>query len=230
MPPPNVTGSLHMGHALTCTLEDALIRWHRMRGFNALWQPGIDHAGIATQTVVERQLAREGTTRHELGRDDSSSACGSGRTRAAGASRCSNACSARHPMARTKFTMDADMTAPCRGVRPPARRGAHVPRDAAHQLVPECQTALSDLEVENEEGANGELFEFAYKVDGEGREIVVATTRPETMLGDTAVAVHPDDPRYTHLHGKKLVHPFVDRKVPSSPTRSSSTRSSAPAP
>jgi valyl-tRNA synthetase len=216
MPPPNVTGSLHMGHALTCTLEDALVRWERMRGKNVLWQPGIDHAGIATQTVVERQLAREGKSRHDLGRDAFVERVWQWKGESGGRiSLQQRVLGASPDWRRTKFTMDADMS--------------HAVTEAfvrlfeerlmyrATRLInwcPECHTALSDLEVENEEGANGEMFEFAYPVDGAEGEIVVATTRPETMLGDTAVAVHPDDPRYKHLHGKKLAHPFVDRKIP----------------
>jgi valyl-tRNA synthetase len=216
MPPPNVTGSLHMGHALTCTLEDALVRWHRMRGFNVLWQPGIDHAGIATQTVVERQLAREGTTRHALGREEFVKRVWQWKGESGGRISVQQRVLGASPdWRRTKFTMDADMS---RAVTEAFVRlhGEGLIYRATRLInwCPECRTALSDLEVENEEGANGEMFEFAYKVDGEDREIVVATTRPETMLGDTAVAVHPDDPRYKDLHGKKLVHPFVDRKIP----------------
>ena len=216
LPPPNVTGSLHMGHAMMCTLEDVLVRWERMRGKNVLWQPGIDHAGIATQTVVERQLAREGTNRHELGREKfvervwkwkgESGGTIANQMRKLGAS-----CDWR----RTKFTMDPDLSVGVTEAFVQLYEAGLIYR--ATRLInwcPECRTALSDLEVENEEGANGELFQFAYKVDGSDEELVVATTRPETMLGDTAVAVHPDDERYKHLHGKMLVHPFVDRKVP----------------
>jgi valyl-tRNA synthetase len=216
MPPPNVTGSLHMGHALTCTLEDALVRWHRMRGFNVLWQPGIDHAGIATQTVVERQLAREGTTRHAIGREAFIERVWKWKNESGGRIGLQQRVLGASPdWKRTKFTMDADLSRAVTEAFVRLYEEKLIYR--ATRLInwcPDCKTALSDLEVENEEGAQGELFEFAYKVDGEDREIVVATTRPETMLGDTAVAVHPDDPRYTSLHGKKLVHPFVERKIP----------------
>ncbi len=216
MPPPNVTGSLHMGHALTCTIEDALVRWRRMRGFNVLWQPGIDHAGIATQTVVERQLAREGTSRHALGREAFVERVWKWKGESGGRiSTQQRVLGASPDWRRTKFTMDADLSPVVTEAFVRLYEDGLIYR--ATRLInwcPECRTALSDLEVENEEGAQGELFEFAYKVDGEDREIVVATTRPETMLGDTAVAVHPDDPRYKDLHGKKLVHPFVDRKIP----------------
>ena len=199
-----------------------------------LWQPGIDHAGIATQTVVERQLAREGTTRHALGREAFVERVWKWKAESGGRiSLQQRVLGASPDWRRTKFTMDAGHDA-----RRDARRSSACTSEGliyrATRLInwcPECRTALSDLEVENEEGAQGELFEFAYKVDGEDREIVVATTRPETMLGDTAVAVHPDDPRYTSLHGKMLVAPVRrPEDSRSSPTRSSSTRSSAPAP
>jgi len=229
MPPPNVTGSLHMGHAQRATLEDTLVRWHRMRGFNTLWQPGTDHAGIATQLVVERMLAREGKTRQDLGREAFVARVWQWRhemgdrillqQRILGASA---------DWSRSKFTMDADVS---RAVTEAFVRlyeqGLMYRATRLINWCPECMTSLSDLEVEKEEGANGELFEFAYEVEegdgasadasergSHGTEIVVATTRPETMLGDTAVAVHPDDRRYTALHGKRVKHPFVDRTLP----------------
>jgi valyl-tRNA synthetase len=215
MPPPNVTGSLHMGHALMVTFQDALTRWHRMRGYNALWIPGMDHAGIATQMAVERLLVREGTTRQALGREAFVDRVWRWRRdtgdrileqeRVLGAS---------PDWSRSKFTMDPDMS---RAVTEAFVRlyeqGLMYRATRLINWCPECMTALSDLEVENEEGANGEIFEFAYEVDG-GGEIVVATTRPETMLGDTAVAVHPDDPRYLALHGKRVRHPFAPRTLP----------------
>ncbi len=222
MPPPNVTGSLHMGHALMTTLEDVLTRWERMRGKNALWLPGIDHAGIATQTVVERQLAREDKTRHDLGRDAFVKRIWEWKAESGGMiTKQQRVLGASPDWRRTKFTMDADLSVAVTEAFVRLFEDGLIYR--ATRLInwcPDCRTALSDLEVENEEGANGELFQFAYKLEGhadapEGEhELVVATTRPETMLGDTAVAVHPDDPRYAHLHGKKLVHPFVDRLVP----------------
>ncbi|HWA75357.1 MAG TPA: valine--tRNA ligase [Polyangiaceae bacterium] len=220
MPPPNVTGSLHMGHALFGTIQDVLVRHKRMQGFNVLWQPGIDHAGIATQIVVERQLKREGKSRHDIGREafvervwkwkEQSGGRIAEQMRVLG-------CSA--DWERTKFTMDPDMS---RAVREAFVRlhGEGLIYRATRLInwCSDCRTALSDLEVENEE-SNGELYEFAYQVAGAdagagASELVVATTRPETMLGDTAVAVHPDDPRYRHLHGKKLSHPFVRREIP----------------
>lgn len=215
MPPPNVTGSLHMGHAMFCTLEDVLVRWHRMRGFNTLWQPGVDHAGIATQTVVERQLKREGKTRHDLGREAFIERVWAWKEQSGGRiveQQRVMGVSADWP--RSKFTMDPSM---CEAVREAFVRlyeEGLIYRDT--RLIHwdcEAQTVLSNLEVENEE-ANGELYEFAYLLaDGSG-EIVIATTRPETMLGDSAIAVHPDDARYTAFHGKKVKHPFLDREVP----------------
>jgi len=215
MPPPNVTGSLHMGHALMVTFQDALTRWHRMRGYNALWLPGMDHAGIATQMAVERLLAREGTTRQAVGREAFIDRVWRWRRdtgdrileqeRVLGAS---------PDWSRSKFTMDPDMS---RAVTEAFVRlheqGLMYRATRLINWCPECMTAISDLEVENEEGANGEIFEFAYPIEG-GGEIVVATTRPETMLGDSAIAVHPDDPRYLALHEKRARHPFVDRAVP----------------
>jgi len=220
MPPPNVTGSLHMGHALGSTFQDVLIRHKRMQGYNALWQPGIDHAGIATQLVVERRLKRDGLSRHDLGRDKFVERVWEWKAESGG--RISEqlkvlGCSADWP--RSQFTMDPG---PQRAVREAfVRLHAEGLIYRATRLInwcTSCRTALSDVEVENEE-ANGELYEFAYPVVGAdpangATELVIATTRPETMLGDTAVAVHPDDPRYTHLHGKKVKHPFSDREIP----------------
>jgi len=216
MPPPNVTGSLHMGHALFCTLEDVLTRYHRMAGFCTLWQPGIDHAGIATQTVVERQLKREGISRHDLGRDKFLERVWKWKAESGGRIAVQQrALGVSADWDRSKFTMDADLSRAVREAFVRMYEDGLIYRDT--RLVHwdcEALTVLSNLEVDNEP-ANGELYNFAYLLDGDPtQELVVATTRPETMLGDTAVAVHPDDPRYTHLHGKFLQHPFVDRKVP----------------
>jgi valyl-tRNA synthetase len=220
LPPPNVTGSLHMGHALMGTLEDVLVRHKRMQGFNTLWQPGTDHAGIATQTVVERQLRREGLTRHDLGREKFIERTWKWKEQSGGRiveQMRSLGCSA--DWERAKFTMDPDLS---RAVTEAFVRlyeeGLIYRATRLINWCSDCRTALSDLEVENEE-AQGELYEFAYEVvDADPSsgvtELVVATTRPETMLGDTAVAVHPEDPRYLHLHGKRLRHPFVDREIP----------------
>jgi valyl-tRNA synthetase len=215
MPPPNVTGSLHMGHAQRCTLEDALVRWHRMRGFNVLWQPGIDHAGIGTQLVVSRQLEREGTSRLDLGRDAFIERVWKWKAESGGRIALQQRVLGASPdWSRSKFTMDPQMShAVVEAFVRLYEQGLMFRATRLINWCPECLTSLSDLEVENEEGANGELFEFAYEVEG-GGEIVVATTRPETMLGDTAVAVHPEDPRYVALHGKRVRHPFVPRTFP----------------
>jgi valyl-tRNA synthetase len=213
MPLPNVTGSLHMGHAMMCTLEDVLTRAHRMMGFNTLYQPGTDHAGIATQVVVERQLQREGKTRHDLGREkfiervwEWKGECGSRiveQQQVLGLSA---------DWQRSVFTMDAGYS---RAVREAFVRLYHegLIYRAKRLIYWDCaaHTVLSNLEVDNEE-ENVELFEFGYPVEG-GGEIVVATTRPETMLGDSAVAVHPDDERFKALHGKHVIHPFLDRRI-----------------
>ena len=220
LPPPNVTGSLHMGHALVVTIEDVLIRHKRMQGRNALWQPGIDHAGIATQLVVERQLAREGKSRHDLGRAKFIERVWEWKAQSGGRiAEQMKILGASADWARSKFTMDPELQVAVKEAFVRLHEEGLIYR--ASRLInwcTSCRTALSDVEVENEE-ANGELYEFAYPVLGAdaasgAAELVVATTRPETMLGDTAVAVHPDDPRYQHLHGKKLKHPFLDREVP----------------
>ncbi len=218
MPPPNVTGALHMGHALMTTLEDVLLRHKRMQGFNTLYQPGIDHAGIATQTVVERILRAEGKTRHDLGRKAFLERVWQWKAQSGGRiNDQQRVLGASADWPRLKFTMDPDMSRAVREAFVLLYEQGLIYRDT--RLInwcSDCRTALSDLEVENQEGASGEMFQFAYPVseqDG-GGEIVVATTRPETMLGDTAVAVHPDDPRYKHLHAKRLRHPILDRNIP----------------
>jgi valyl-tRNA synthetase len=215
MPPPNVTGSLHMGHALRATIEDVLTRYHRMNGFNTLWQPGIDHAGIATQTVVERNLKREGLSRHDLGREKFLERVWQWKNESGGRiSLQQQVLGVSADWSRTKFTMDPDMTGAVTEAFIRLYEEKLIYRDT--RLIhwdTEARTVLSNLEVDNEP-ANGELFEFAYPIEGGEGEIVVATTRPETMLGDTAVAIHPDDPRYTHLHGKFVIHPFTGRRIP----------------
>ncbi len=215
MPPPNVTGSLHMGHALRATIEDVLTRYYRMNGFNALWQPGIDHAGIATQTVVERTLKREGKSRHDLGREKFIERVWAWKNESGGRIALQQrVLGVSADWKRTKFTMDPDMSRAVKEAFVRLYEEGLIYRDT--RLIhwdTEARTVLSNLEVDNEP-ANGELFEFAYPIEGGAGEIVVATTRPETMLGDTAVAIHPDDPRYTHLHGKFVVHPFTGRRIP----------------
>jgi valyl-tRNA synthetase len=221
MPPPNVTGELHLGHALTAAIEDALIRWHRMRGEPTLWLPGTDHAGIATQMVVERELAKEGLTRHDLGReafveriwqwvrryrrtiDDQHRRLG-----------------ASCDWTRVRFTLDE---IPALAVRTTFKRlyddGLIYRGERLINWCPRCMTALSDLEVDRGDPEPGFLWYVRYPViDDEGREtgtyVEMATTRPETILGDTAVAVHPADERYRHLVGRRARLPIIGRELP----------------
>ncbi len=217
MPLPNVTGSLHMGHAMMCTLEDVLTRVHRMRGYNTLYQPGTDHAGIATQVVVERQLRRENKSRHDLGREAFIERVWAWKHETGNRIvEQQKVLGLSADWDRAHFTMDPGYS---RAVRESFVRLYHegLIYRAKRLIYWDCQahTVLSNLEVVSEE-ENGELFDFAYPIAEEdgGGEIVVSTTRPETMLGDTAIAIHPDDERYTHLHGKHVTHPFLDRKIP----------------
>ena len=216
IPPPNVTGSLHMGHALTMTLQDTLVRWRRMQGRDALWQPGTDHAGIATQMVVERLLPTEGNeTRQQMGRtrfiervwDWKAQSGGTitGQLRRLGASL---------DWPRERFTMDEGLSAAVREVFVTLHKEGLVYRD--RRLVnwdPKFQSAISDLEVESVEVA-GHLWYIRYPIEGTDQSITVATTRPETMLGDTAVAVHPQDERFTALVGRQVVQPLTGRRFP----------------
>jgi len=216
IPPPNVTGSLHMGHALNNTMQDVLIRFQRMRGRDALWQPGADHAGIATQMVVERQLEAENLTRHDVGRaafiervwkwKEESGGTITHQLRRLGAS-----CD----WSRERFTMDDGLSAAVRKVFVDLHKQGLVYRDK--RLVnwdPKLHTAISDLEVEQRE-VTGKLWYFKYPIEGsDGACITVATTRPETMLGDTAVAVHPEDGRYRDLVGQTCILPIVGRPLP----------------
>jgi valyl-tRNA synthetase len=216
IPPPNVTGSLHIGHALTLTIEDILIRHKRMQGFNTLWMPGTDHAGIATQMVVERELMKEKKlSRFDLGREafigevwrwkEKYHARIVEQTRVLGAS---------VDWARERFTMDEGLSRAVRAVFVKLYKDGLIYR--ANRLVnwsPGIHTVLSDLEVEYKQ-LKGSLWHIAYPVAGTDERLVVATTRPETMLGDTAVAVHPDDPRYQHLIGKMIDLPLTGRQIP----------------
>lgn len=216
MPPPNVTGSLHMGHALTFTLQDILIRYQRMRGRDALWQPGTDHAGIATQMVVERQLEAEQSSRHKLGREKFIERVWKWKAESGGTiTRQLRSLGASPDWSRERFTMDEGLSAAVRKVFVQLHREGLIYRDK--RLVnwdPKFHTAISDLEVENHE-TKGALWYFKYPVeDSPGEYITVATTRPETMLGDTGVAVHPADERYRHLIGRHAVLPLVNRRIP----------------
>jgi valyl-tRNA synthetase len=213
IPPPNVTGSLHIGHALDHTLIDALVRRRRMQGYNALWLPGMDHAGIATQNVVERELAKDGLSRHDLGREAfvervwqwkaESGGKILGQMRRLGDS---------VDWSRERFTMDAGLS---RAVQTIFKRlfddGLIYRAQRIINWCPRCLTALSDIEVDHSDD-EGELVSIRYG-DGEN-SVVVATTRAETMLGDTAVAVHPDDPRYTRLIGTEVELPLSGRRIP----------------
>src|SRR2546427_12352953 len=217
LPPPNVTGSLHLGHALTATIEDALARYKRMSGFNVCWMPGIDHAGIATQMVVERELQkREGKSRQDLGRDEFLRRVWQWKEQSGNRIALQHrALGASLDWERERFTMDDHSSRAVREAFVRLYQEGLLYR--SERLIHWCvkdRTALSDLEVEHEEHAQAELYKFAYPlVDGSG-EIVVATTRPETMLGDTAVAVHPDDERYKRMVGKQVKHPLLDRTFP----------------
>jgi len=215
IPPPNVTGALHMGHALNNTLQDILCRWKRMSGCNVLWMPGTDHAGIATQNVVERQLAAQGTDRHTLGREAFIERVWQWKAESGGQiigqlKRLGASCD----WERERFTMDEGLSRAVREVFVSLYEQGLIYRD--NRLInwcPRCHTALSDIEVEHEEKA-GHLWHLRYPVIGTDRHLVVATTRPETMLGDTAVAVHPEDERYADLVGKMVLLPLVNREIP----------------
>ena len=216
MPPPNVTGELHLGHALTAAIEDVLVRWHRMRGDATLWVPGTDHAGIATQVVVERLLHEEGTSKQELGREKFEARVWEW------VQKYGNVIDDQHrrlgascDWSRDTFTLDPG---PARAVRTTFVRLYHkgliYRGERITNWCPRCATALSDLEVAHEE-EDGHLWYISYPLaDDETSAITVATTRPETMLGDTAVAVSPDDPRYRHLLGKEVSLPLTDRTIP----------------
>jgi len=215
IPPPNVTGSLHMGHAMDETLQDILTRWRRMQGYSALWLPGMDHAGIATQHVVERDLAREGLSRHGLGREAFVDRVWQWKGRYAAEirrqlQRLGSSCD----WERERFTMDEGCSRAVRRVFVALyRKGLIYRGDYIINWCPECGTALSDLEVEHE-SSQSKLWHIRYPLaEGEGG-LIVATTRPETMLGDTAVAVSPDDPRYRDLIGKECILPLVGRRLP----------------
>src|SRR6266536_415004 len=215
VPPPNVTGALHMGHALNGSIQDALIRWHRMRGFNTLWQPGFDHAGIATQAVVEKELRKEGTSRQEIGREGFLERIWAwlhqyggeimDQFRRLGASL---------DYSRERFTMDDDY------VRAVMRFFVHLWERGwiyrANRIVNWCpfhESAISDLEVVHEEMDDTLVYAQYPFVDGSGH-LTVATVRPATMLADVAVAVHPGDDRYRDFVGRGVVVPFVERPVP----------------
>ncbi len=216
IPPPNVTGSLHMGHALNNTLQDILARYKRLKGYNVLWMPGTDHAGIATQNVVERELAKKGISRHDIGREKFIEEVWKwkeqyGNTIIRQLKRLGATCD----WDRIRFTMDEGLSKAVREVFVRLyEEGLIYKGNYIINWCPRCHTALSDLEVEMKE-QDGKLWYLKYPVKGEkDRYVVVATTRPETMLGDTAVAVNPNDERYKDLIGKTVILPLMNREIP----------------
>jgi len=215
IPPPNVTGSLHMGHALNNTLQDILIRYHRMKGFEVLWLPGTDHAGIATQNVVERMLAQEGLSRHDLGREKFIERVWQWKEESGGQiinqlKRLGASCD----WDRERFTMDEGLSNAVRTVFVTLYKEGLIYRsNYIINWCPRCHTALSDLEVEHED-KEGALYYIYYPIENSDEKLLIATTRPETMLGDTAVAVNPNDERYKHLIGKYAILPILNRRLP----------------
>ncbi len=215
IPPPNVTGVLHIGHALNNTLQDVLVRYKRMDGYNTLWMPGTDHAGIATQNVVERQLKAEGTHRDALGRDAFIERVWQWKKESGGRiihqlKRLGASCD----WSRERFTMDEGLSKAVREVFVRLyEEGLIYKGDYIINWCPRCHTALADIEVEHEP-VTGSIWRIKYPVSGVSSYVVVATTRPETMLGDTGVAVNPSDERYRHLIGRNLILPLVNREIP----------------
>ena len=215
MPPPNVTGSLHIGHALTFTIQDILIRFHRMLGYDVLWQPGTDHAGIATQMVVERELAKSDITRHSLGRDKFIEKVWEWKEHSGGEiTKQLRALGASPDWEKERFTMDEGLSKAVNYVFVKLYKEGLIYRDK--RLVnwdPKLSTAISDLEVEQKE-MEGNFWYFNYPIEDSDEFLTIATTRPETMLGDTAVAVNPDDVRYQHLRGKNVILPILNKPIP----------------
>lgn len=215
MPPPNVTGALHLGHAMDCTIQDILTRWRRMQGYNTLWLPGTDHAGIATQAKVEESLAGEGLSRYDLGREKFLERVWEwkhlyGNRITSQLSLMGSSCD----WSRERFTMDEGCSRAVREVFVNLyEKGLIYQGDYIINWCPKCKTAISDIEVEHED-SDGHLWHLKYPLEGSEEYLVVATTRPETMLGDTGVAVHPDDERYSQLVGQNVVLPLVNRIIP----------------
>ena len=214
MPPPNVTGELHLGHALTATLEDIMVRWHRMKGESTLWLPGTDHAGIATQVVVEQQLAKQGQTKEEIGREEFIKLTWEWADKSReGIRHQHQLLGASCDWTREKFTLDKG---PSKAVRTAFVRlynkGLIYRGERMINWCPRCQTALSDLEVVHKD-VMGHLYYIRYPLTQSEGFVTVATTRPETFLGDTAVAVNPEDERYKNLVGKSVILPIIDKKI-----------------
>jgi valyl-tRNA synthetase len=215
IPPPNVTGILHIGHALNDTLQDILVRWQRMSGKSALWMPGTDHAGIATQNVVERLLASEGKTKHDLGREAFVKRVWEWKEHSGGQivaqlKRLGASCDWK----RERFTLDEGLSRAVRKVFVTLySEGLIYQGERIINWCPRCETALSDIETEYQD-IKGHLYYLKYPMADSSESIIVATTRPETMLGDTGVAVNPDDERYRHLVGKNVILPLMNRNIP----------------
>ncbi|MCK5237337.1 MAG: valine--tRNA ligase, partial [Deltaproteobacteria bacterium] len=215
IPPPNITGTLHLGHALNNTLQDIMNRYKKLCGFNVLWLPGIDHAGIATQNVVERMLHAEGTNRHEIGREKFIERVWKWKEESGDAivnqlKRLGASCD----WSRQRFTMDEGLSRAVRKVFTELYNDKLIYRDDfIINWCPRCHTALSDLEVEADE-KDGSLWYLSYPLSDGSGSLTVATTRPETMLGDVAVAVNPDDERYAEFIGKSIKLPLTDREIP----------------
>jgi len=215
IPPPNVTGALHIGHAFTNTLQDVIVRWKRMSGHDTLWLPGLDHAGIATQMVVERELAKDGVRKEDLGREEFERRVWEWKEKSGGRIlRQLRLMGFSFDWSRERFTLDDQLSRAVREVFVSLYEQDLVYRgDYIVNWCPRCVTALSDLEVENEPEP-GSLWEIRYPAKDGGGGVVVATTRPETMLGDTAIAVHPEDERYKDLVGKQVILPILKREIP----------------
>jgi len=216
IPPPNVTGVLHMGHVLDNALQDSMIRFRRMQGYETLWQPGTDHAGIATQNVIEKMLRAEGKTRHDLGREAFVERAWTWKEEKGGhILKQLRRLGASADWDRTRFTMEPALSrAVTEAFVRLYEKGLIYRGNYIVNWCPRCHTALSDEEVEHRD-EQSKLWHIRYPVKGEpGTYAVVATTRPETMLGDTAVAVHPEDPKTAGLRGKAVMLPFLDRELP----------------
>ncbi len=215
IPPPNITGRLHIGHALNNTLQDILCRWKRMEGDEVLWMPGTDHAGIATQNVVEKQIAQEGLTRHVLGREKLLQRIWEWKEEYGNfILRQLKYLGSSCDWNRTRFTMDQGCSRAVREVFVRMFHDGYLYRGTyLVNWCPRCHTTLSDDEVEYRD-EQGHFYHIHYKVAGEDQYLDIATTRPETLLGDTAVAVHPEDERYSHLVGKKVILPLLEREIP----------------
>src|SRR6476469_5452120 len=215
IPPPNVTGSLHMGHMLVYTLQDIVVRWKRMSGFNTLWLPGTDHAGIATQMVVDRDLTRQGISRFDLGREKFVEKVWEWKEKYGGEIiEQLKRLGASADWTRHRFTLDEGLSRAVRYVFVKLYEDGLIYRGIAMvNWCPSCRTAISDVEVEFRE-RDARLYNIDYPVEGQNRRLTVATTRPETMLGDTALAVHPDDERYKALIGRTALLPIANREIP----------------